>query len=178
MQELEVYLNSIKKQFHYYKQIGDKTFEQLPEEALFWKCNEDSNSIAIIVSHMNGNMLSRWTDFLTTDGEKTWRDRDKEFEETIYNKKELLEKWESGWKCFLNALDSLTEKDLLKTILIRNERHTVLEAINRQLAHYPYHVGQIVWIGKMHATHWNSLSIPKGRSQQFNQDMFDKTSST
>ena len=175
MTELKDYLQSIKKQFSYYKKLGEKTFEQIPEEALFWQFNSESNSIAIIVSHLSGNMLSRWTDFLTTDGEKSWRDRDQEFESVIKTKRELLEKWERGWACFFYALNSLKEEDLHKNILIRNEEHTIIEAINRQLAHYPYHIGQIVFIGKMIANqNWKSLSIPKGKSQDFNKTKFVK----
>ncbi len=175
MTELQDYLQSIKKQFSYYKQLSEKTFAQLPNEALFWQYNSESNSIAIIVSHLSGNMLSRWTDFLNSDGEKPWRNRDQEFETIIKCKQELLDKWERGWQCFSLALDSLKEEDLQKTILIRNEKHTVIEAINRQLAHYPYHIGQIVFIGKM-ITHenWKSLSIPKGKSESFNHEKFAK----
>lgn len=168
------YLESVIKQFEYYKMLGDNTFSQIPEDKLFWKYNSESNSIAIIVKHLWGNMLSRWTDFLTTDGEKEWRDRDAEFNSDISTKKELLDKWEEGWGLFLNTLKSLKEEDLEKTIYIRNQGHTVLEAINRQLAHYPYHVGQLVFIGKMLAEHWNSLSIPKGSSKEYNAEKFSQ----
>jgi hypothetical protein len=167
------YLNSIKKQFEYYKMLGDKTFTQLEEDQLFWQFNEESNSIAIIVQHLWGNMLSRWTDFLTTDGEKEGRDRDTEFENVIQTKQELLDKWQEGWRCLFTAINGLTENDLEKIIYIRNMGHTVTEAINRQLAHYPYHVGQIVFIGKMvKDTNWQSLSIPKGNSKVYNADKF------
>ena len=168
------YLESVIKQFEYYKMLGEKTFSQIPDEKLFWQANENSNSIATIVKHLWGNMLSRWTDFLTTDGEKEWRDRDAEFENDIDTKQELLEKWNEGWKILLDTLASLKEEDLEKTIYIRNQGHTVLEAINRQLAHYPYHIGQIVFIGKINAEHWNSLSIPKGNSKQYNANKFSK----
>lgn len=168
------YLESVIKQFEYYKMLGDKTFAQVPGEKLFWQYNEDSNSIATIVKHLWGNMLSRWTDFLTTDGEKEWRNRDEEFENDIATKEEMLQKWNDGWNVFLNTLKSLKEKDLEKIIYIRNQGHTVMEAINRQLAHYPYHIGQIVLIGKMCADNWTSLSIPKGNSKQFNNDKFAK----
>lgn len=168
------YIESVIKQFEYYKMLGDNTFSQISEDQLFWQYNSDSNSIAIIVKHLWGNMLSRWTDFLTTDGEKEWRDRDAEFNSDISTKKELLDKWEEGWGLFLNTLKSLKEEDLEKTIYIRNQGHTVLEAINRQLAHYPYHVGQLVFIGKMLAEHWNSLSIPKGSSIEYNADKFSQ----
>jgi hypothetical protein len=166
------YLPSVIKQFEYYKMLAEKTFEQIPDEKLFWQYNEDSNSIATIVKHLWGNMLSRWTDFLNSDGEKEWRNRDAEFENDIQTKAELIQKWNDGWKCFLDTLNSLSEEDLDKTIYIRNQGHTVMEAINRQLAHYPYHVGQIVFIGKMSAEKWKSLSIPKGDSKNFNANKF------
>lgn len=169
------YLNSTRKQFEYYKMLGEKTFAQVSDEQLFWQYNEESNSIAIIVNHLWGNMLSRWTDFLTSDGEKEWRQRDAEFENDIAGREELLTKWNEGWACLFKALDSLTTEDLNKEIYIRNEGHSVVEAINRQLAHYPYHVGQIVFIGKMVCdTNWNSLSIPRGNSKAFNTEMFTK----
>lgn len=168
------YLESVIKQFEYYKLLGEKTFAQIPDEKLFWQYNEDNNSIATIVKHLWGNMLSRWTDFLTTDGEKEWRNRDAEFENDIATKQEMIDKWNEGWKVFLDTLKSLKSEDLEKVIYIRNQGHTVLEAINRQLAHYPYHVGQIVFIGKMCAEKWNSLSIPKGKSNIYNADKFSK----
>lgn len=161
------------KQFEYYKTLGDKTFKQLEDPDLFWQYNEDSNSIAILVSHLKGNMLSRWTDFLTTDGEKTWRNRDSEFEGNIRSGKELLEQWDEGWNCLLDTLKALKEEDLRKTVYIRNQAHGVLDAIFRQLAHYAYHVGQIVIIGKMRSKDpWKSLSIPKGNSKAYNQEKF------
>lgn len=167
------YLNSVKKQFEYYKMLGEKTFEQLSDEQLFEQYNEDSNSIAIIVKHLQGNMLSRWTDFLTTDGEKEWRQRDEEFENDIADRKDLLKKWNDGWACLFHALNSLTETDLDKEVFIRNQGHSVVEAINRQLAHYPYHIGQIVFIGKMFCTKkWMSLSIPRGNSKKYNANKF------
>ena len=143
------YLSSVKKQFEYYKMLGDKTFSQLQDDKLFWQYNDDSNSIATIVKHLWGNMISRWTDFLTSDGEKEYRNRDAEFENDINSREELLDKWEEGWNCLFNAINSLTMDDLDKIIFIRNQGHTVTEAINRQLAHYPYHIGQIVFLGKM-----------------------------
>jgi len=131
--------------------------------------------MATIVKHLWGNMLSRWKDFLTTDGEKESRDRDAEFDNDITTREELLNKWNEGWQCLFNALDSLTNDDLQKEIFIRNQRHSVMEAINRQLAHYPYHVGQIVFLGKMICNNkWTSLSIPKNTSKQFNSDKFAK----
>jgi hypothetical protein len=168
------YLESAIKQFEYYKMLGEKTFIQIPDEKLFWQYNDESNSIATIVKHLWGNMLSRWTDFFTTDGEKEWRNRDAEFENDIATKQELMDKWDEGWKIFLETLKSLKEEDLEKTIYIRNQGHSIMEAINRQLAHYPYHIGQIVFIGKMGAKKWISLSIPKGNSKEFNDDKFSK----
>lgn len=169
------YIQSIHNQFEYYKLLGEKTFLQLTEEQLFWKFNEESNSIATVVKHLYGNMLSRWTDFYTSDGEKEWRNRESEFENDIQTKSELIEKWNSGWECFFQVIQNLKEEDLTKIIYIRNESHTVTEAINRQLAHYPYHVGQIVFIGKMICdTNWISLSIPKGNSNLFNAAKFLK----
>lgn len=172
------YLDSALKQFEYYKMLGDKTFAQLTDERLFWQYNAESNSIAIIVKHLWGNMLSRWTDFLTTDGEKEWRNRDAEFENDIADKAELLQKWEEGWNCLFSALRPLQEADMDKVIYIRNQGHSVMEAINRQLAHYPYHIGQIVFIGKMICNDsWTSLSIPRGNSGQYNADKFSKEKS-
>src|SRR5690606_12416695 len=169
------YLDSVRKQFEYYKMLGDKTFSQVQEDKLFWQYNDDSNSIATIVKHLWGNMLSRWTDFLTSDGEKKFRNRDAEFENNIKSREELLYKWNEGWTCLFNAINSLTTDDLNKIIYIRNQGHTVIEAINRQLAHYPYHIGQIVFLGKMLAEKgWTSLSIPKGNSQAFNKDKLSK----
>lgn len=170
---MQNYLEGIRKQFAYYKMLGDKTIAQVSTEKLFWQYNEDSNSIAIIVKHLWGNMRSRWTDFLTADGEKTWRKRDEEFENDIQDKTELLQKWEEGWACLFDAINPLTDKDLNATIYIRNQGHSVTEAINRQLAHYAYHVGQLVFIGKMiQGESWQSLSIPKGGSKAFNQQKF------
>jgi hypothetical protein len=167
------YLTSVRKQLEYYKMLGDKTFTQIPDEALFWQYNEESNSIGIIVKHLWGNMLSRWTDFLTTDGEKEWRNREAEFDNEIQTREELLQKWEAGWSCLFTAIDSITEENWHTTVYIRNQGHSITEALNRQLAHYPYHIGQIVFIGKMACdTRWNSLSIPRGNSQNYNAEKF------
>ena len=164
------YLQTVIKRVKYYKDLGDKTFEQLNIDADFhYQPNEESNSIAVIIQHMTGNMLSRWTNFLTEDGEKEWRQRDDEFTIHDYSKKRLLEIWEEGWKCFLATLESLREDDLLKTIYIRQEKLSAIDAINRQLAHYPYHIGQIVYIGRMIKDKaWKNLSISRGQSQQYN----------
>jgi len=173
------YLPSIKKQFEYYKSLGDKTFAQVTDEQLFYQCNEESNSIAVIVKHIVGNMLSRWTDFLTTDGEKEWRNRDEEFTDSINTRAELQGTWEKGWECLFHAINQLSEEDLHKEIFIRNMGHTIVEAINRQLAHYSYHIGQLVFIGKL-VTNDNreSLSIPKGTSKTYNTDKFRKPKRT
>ena len=171
----EVFLESVKKQFAYYKMLGDKTFIQLSDENLFWQFNSDTNSVAIMVNHLWGNMLSRWTDFLTSDGEKEWRDRDAEFEENIKTREELITKWEAGWTCLFNALESINSENFNNTIYIRNQGHSIIEAINRQLAHYAYHVGQIVYVGRMaKGVDWKSLSIPKGMSETFNADKFSQ----
>ena len=171
----KTYLESTKKLFTYYKKLGDDAMAQVADEKLFFQPTEDSNSIAIIVQHIAGNMLSRWTDFLTSDGEKDWRNRDAEFETNITNRQALFEYWNKGWRCLFDAMNSLTETDLDKTIYIRNEGHTVVEAINRQLTHYPYHVGQIIFLAKMLSTNeWKSLSIPKNKSQDYNQVKFSK----
>ena len=169
------FLQSALKQFQYYKMLGEKTLDQLNEENLFWEYNAETNNIAIIVKHLHGNMLSRWTDFLTTDGEKEWRARDAEFVNDLTNKVQVIEKWNDGWSCLFKALNSLKEEDLEKVIYIRNQGQTVVEAINRQLCHYSYHVGQIVFLGKMICNEdWKSLSIPKNQSQQYNANKFSQ----
>ena len=156
------FINSAKHQFEYYKQLAEKTFLRLTGDQLFWKYNEESNSIATIVKHMSGNMLSRWTEFFTTDGEKEWRMRDEEFENVMLTRADLISKWEAGWDCLYKVLDNLTTEDLERIIFIRQQPLSVTAAINRQLAHYPYHVGQIVFIGKILCdSNWVSLSIPK-----------------
>lgn len=170
------YIDTLKKQFEYYKSLGEKTFNQIPDDKLFWQPNEESNSIAMIVKHLNGNMMSRWTDFLTSDGEKEWRKRDAEFYNDIKTKEDLLFIWNQGWNCLFDTISKLTDNDLEKLVYIRNMGHTVSEAINRQLAHYPYHIGQIVYIGKMiQNENWNSLSISKGNSKNYNKDKFSKS---
>jgi len=169
------YLESVDRQFRYYKHLGESTFEQLDPDALFWAPTSESNSIAIIVNHLVGNMLSRWTDFLTTDGEKEWRNRDLEFSNLYGDKSQMIEAWEKGWDCLFQALASIDEKEYNRIIYIRNMGHTITEAINRQLAHYSYHIGQIVYIGRMHkGAQWKSLSIPKGDSESYNAEKFAK----
>jgi len=169
------YLSSIIKQFEYCKMLGDKTFVQLSDDDIHWQYNDESNSVSIIVNHCVGNMLSRWTNFLTEDGEKSWRNRDKEFVDCYKNKAELLSAWESGWNCLFKAIKDLTEDDLERLIYIRNQGHTVTEAINRQLSHYAFHIGQIVFLGKMITNQkWKSLSIPKGKSATYNTEKFSQ----
>lgn len=163
------YLDSAVRRLKYYKDLGDKTFEQLEDADFHYQPNSSSNSIAVILQHMAGNMLSRWTNFLTEDGEKEWRQRDDEFEIHNYNKQQLIELWEKGWACFFAAIKPLTIKELLQIITIRNEPLTVTDAINRQLAHYPYHIGQIIFIAKMiKDKDWKNLSIAKGNSNSYN----------
>lgn len=175
MEANESYLESVKKQFLYYKMLGEKAIAQLQPEQLFISVNEDTNSIATIIKHISGNMLSRWTDFLTSDGEKEWRNRDAEFENDLRSKEEVLVVWNKGWDCFENALNGLKPKQLSDIIYIRNEGHTVIEAINRQLAHYPYHIGQIVFYAKqLKNGSWDSLSIPKNKSGNYNAEKFAK----
>ncbi|MGE6355670.1 DUF1572 family protein [Flavobacterium sp. NPDC079362] len=175
MEATESYLESVKKQFLYYKTLGEKAIDQLEPQQLFVTVNEDTNSIATIIKHISGNMLSRWSDFLTSDGEKEWRNRDAEFDNDLQSKEEVLIVWNKGWDCFLNTLNSLKPEQLSDIIYIRNEGHTVIEAINRQLAHYPYHVGQIVFYAKqLKNASWNSLSIPRNNSGNYNAEKFAK----
>ena len=163
------YLDSAIRRFKYYKDLGDKTFEQLNDWDFHYQPNEESNSIAIIVRHMAGNMLSRWTNFLTEDGEKEWRNRDNEFEAMDLTKQQLVESWQKGWDCLFEALENLKKKDLKKTVTIRQEELSVVDAINRQLAHYPYHIGQIIHIAKtIKGKKFHNLSIPKGGSGEYN----------
>lgn len=170
----EGFLKDAVKRFRYYKEMGDKTFEQMEESYFFYRPNEESNSIAIIVQHMYGNMLSRFTNFLTEDGEKEWRQRDAEFDAFDITSEEILSFWNAGWNCVFTALESLKPADLTKTVYIRTEPLPVYDAILRQLAHYPHHIGQIVYIGKMlKGNDWQTLSIPRGGSQAFNIKMGD-----
>jgi hypothetical protein len=153
----------------YYKKLGERAIEQALDEALLATPDPESNSIAIIVKHLAGNMRSRWTDFLTSDGEKLDRNRDSEFESPPQTRAEIMDLWEYAWKIVFDSLAPLTDADLGRTILIRGERHSVMQAINRQIAHYAYHIGQIVYIAKHYsADRWRSLSIPRGKSSDFN----------
>jgi hypothetical protein len=169
------YLSSVISQFSLYRTLGEKAIAQMKDEMLFWQYNSESNSIATIVKHLAGNMLSRWTDIFNTDGEKEWRNRDAEFLNDLDSRDELMALWNSGWDRLFETLNSLQESDLEKIIYIRNEAHTVMDAINRQLAHYSSHVGQIIYIGKMVCNEeWKSLSILRNRSVEFNQEKFSK----
>jgi len=161
--------------FRYYKKLAERAIAQCPDAELFTVLDEESNSIAIIVKHMSGNMRSRWRDFLTTDGEKPDRHRDTEFEEPPKTRAELMELWERGWKYLFDALEPLTEADMTRTVTIRTEPHSVMQAINRQMAHYSHHIGQILFLAK-HLTvkatgKWDSLSVPRGQSKQFAADV-------
>ncbi|MEI6411353.1 MAG: DUF1572 family protein [Bacteroidota bacterium] len=169
------FLSSAIKQFEYYKMLGEKAMRQTSGAALFASPNAESNSIAVIVKHLWGNMLSRWTDFLNSDGEKEWRKREAEFENDFESEEALWQCWEQGWQTLFDALRPLTETDLERIVYIRNQGHTVVEAVNRQLAHYAYHVGQIVYIAKMQVDqNWQSLSIPRGGSSQYNEAKFNQ----
>ncbi|MDN3664151.1 DUF1572 family protein [Algibacter miyuki] len=172
---MESYLTSVIKQFERYKSLGDKTLEQLTFDDLQNEIAKDSNSIAIMVKHLYGNMLSRWTNFLDEDGEKPSRNRDREFDDTYETREQILAHWNAGWTCLFDALNNLTSEDLERIIYIRNERHTVVEAINRQLAHYAYHVGQMVFLGKVFkGNDWQTLSIARGASKKYNAEKFSE----
>ena len=167
------YLTSVRERFQFYKHLGEAALEQIPDQKLHWSYNDSSNSAWVIVKHMSGNMISRWTDFLTSDGEKPWRERDREFENDPQNRGAIMAYWEKGWQCLFTNLDTLTDRDLERTVYIRNQAHTVTEAINRQLGHQAYHTGQLVFLGKMICgDQWRSLSIPRGASEHYNREMF------
>lgn len=171
----QTYLNVILKRFKSMKELGDKTLCQLNNEQLHWAFNEESNSIAVIVKHVAGNMISRWTDFLTTDGEKATRNRDDEFTDSLQTIEEVITIWEQGWQVCLDALQGLTEVDLQRVVTIRGEQHSVIDAIERQMVHYSQHVGQIVYIAKqVKGSEWQTLSVPKGQSQAFTESMLKK----
>jgi hypothetical protein len=160
---------------HYYKKLAERAMAQCPDDALFTSLDAESNSIAIIVKHMSGNMRSRWTDFLTSDGEKPDRNRDTEFEDAPKTRAELMEMWDRGWKLLFGALEPLSDADLTRTITIRTEPHSVMQAINRQMAHYAHHIGQILFLAKhltlVSSRKWQSLSVPRGQSKQFTADV-------
>jgi uncharacterized damage-inducible protein DinB len=164
------YLEDSLSLFRYYKQLAERAMEQVSDEQLFVTLDGEMNSIAIVAKHMVGNMRSRWTDFLTTDGEKADRNRDSEFVAPARNRAELMKTWNEGWERVFSALGPLGEADLVREVSIRNEPHSVMQAINRQIAHYSYHIGQIVFLAKhFNASGWKSLTVPKNKSSEFNQ---------
>jgi len=165
------YLADALSSFRAYKKLADKAVDQIKDDELFVTLDEESNSIAVVMKHMAGNMISRWTDFLTTDGEKPDRHRDMEFViESNTTRNDVMDYWERGWKCVFDAIEFLQPEDFEKTVTIRGQVHTILQAINRQMTHYAYHVGQIVFLAKhFRSTEWQSLSVPRNRSAQFNQ---------
>jgi Protein of unknown function (DUF1572) len=166
------YLKDSISLFRSYKQLAERAMAQCPEAGLFTPLDNESNSIAVIVKHLAGNMRSRWTDFLTTDGEKPDRDRDAEFERPPRSREELVGVWEEGWRRVFDALEEMTDADMTRTVAIRGEPHSVMQAINRQIAHYAYHIGQIVCLSKHFASDdWTALTIPRGRSREFTTDV-------
>jgi hypothetical protein len=175
MKPTQTFLSSAIAQLRYYQQLGEQTLAQIPEDQFSFKINEGSNSINVLIQHLSGNMLSRWTDFLNSDGEKAERKRDQEFEDTIQTKEQRKQIWDKGWNRLFSTLAELKEQDLEKIVFIRNQGHTVTECINRQLCHYSYHIGQLVLMGKIICgNQWKPLSIPKGGSDQFNTEHFSK----
>jgi Protein of unknown function (DUF1572) len=163
------YTDDARAIFQQSKKLSDAAIAQVSDADLYCALDSEMNSIAIVMKHMAGNMLSRWTDFLTTDGEKPTRNRDSEFENPPASRPELLAFWERGWSCLFAALDPLTDADLVRTVTIRGERHSVMQAINRQVAHYSYHCGQIVFLAKhLQCSNWKSLSVPRNKSEEFN----------
>ena len=170
------YLEEVERQFRGHKRLGEGAIAQVRDEDLFATIDPESNSIAIIVKHLAGNMRSRFTDFLTTDGEKPDRDRDQEFEmDGLRSRSDVMQMWEAGWSIVFKAIADLHPEDLTHTVAIRQEPHTVLQALNRQLAHYAYHVGQIVFVAKhLRSSEWTTLSVPRGKSEEFNRKMLEK----
>ncbi len=166
------YLEDSRSLFRYYKKLAEQAIEQVTDEQLFAVLDPEMNSIALVVKHMAGNMRSRWTDFLSSDGEKADRNRDAEFEEPPSARKDLMTMWESGWSCLFTTLEPLSEEDMTRTVFIRGEAHSVMQALNRQIAHYAYHCGQIVFLAK-HFQHsqWKSPTIPRGHSAKFNRQI-------
>ena len=164
------YLEDSLELFRSYKKLGERAMEQLPEAKLFAQLDDESNSIAIIVKHMAGNMRSRWTDFLTSDGEKPDRNRESEFEDAPATREALMQLWDQGWALVFGALEPLSDADLGRTVTIRGEAHSVMQAINRQIGHYALHCGQIIFLAKhWQGANWKSLSIPRGKSAEFTQ---------
>ena len=166
------YIENAIKEFRGLKALADKAAAQVSDEEFFRAIDPESNSIAVIMKHMAGNMRSRWTDFLTSDGEKPDRHRDTEFESGEQDRRAMEERWEEGWRILFDALEPLKDGDLMRTVTIRSEPHTIIQAVNRQLAHYGEHVGQIIFLAKhLKSSDWKTLSIPRGRSQAFNKKM-------
>ncbi len=175
MSIIENYLADAIQSFRNYKKLADRAMQQVSDEEFFRQIDEESNSIALIVKHIAGNQRSRWRDFLTTDGEKADRNRDTEFEMMDETRASMMEFWESGWATLFGTLESLVVSDFEKTVTIRGEPHAIVEAINRQLTHYAYHIGQIAFVAKhFRAGDWKSLSVPRGRSDAFNKFLADK----
>jgi hypothetical protein len=165
---MKSFLQLATERFEQLRDLGSKTLDQVNDEQAHWSPDIESNSMAVIVQHLHGNMLSRFTDFLTTDGEKPNRHRDEEFIEKQLSLPELTAKWNEGWECVFHALKSLKEEDLNREVFIRGESHSVIEAILRQISHYAYHVGQIVYVGKqLKGSEWETLSIPRGQSEEY-----------
>lgn len=174
MQFRTLYLRSVLDRFKSLKDLGDRAIIQLTDEEIHWTPNHESNSVATIVKHISGNMVSRWTDFLNSDGEKPYRNREQEFVDNIPSKKELISIWEEGWNTLFETLNSLHEYDLSKEIFIRGEAHFVVDAIERQLSHYSYHIGQIVFVGKqIKNSDWKCLSIPRGKSEEYTKELLN-----
>lgn len=164
------------ERFHFIKSLSERAAAQLNDEQLHARPDEDANSVAIVMGHIIGNLNSRWTDFLNSDGEKSWRQRDAEFEPPQGDRATLMQAWEDAWKKLFDALEPLSGDDVLKTVTIRSEPHSVIQAIQRQLSHYSYHAGQIVTLARQHVgSDWQSLSIPRGKSNDFNKSMGHKT---
>lgn len=166
------FLDEVFRQFRGYKRLGEGAIAQLKDDELFISLDPEANSVAILIKHLAGNMRSRFTDFLTTDGEKPDRHRDQEFEMNSVSRADVMRSWEEGWARVFSAIEALKPEDLMRTVTIRSEPHTVLQAINRQLAHYAMHVGQIVFLAKhLRSSEWKSLSIPRGKSEEVNRKL-------
>lgn len=177
-QIIENYLTDAIKSFRNYKKMAERAMEQISDEEFFKAIDAEANSIAVVVKHIAGNQRSRWTDFLTSDGEKDFRNRDTEFEMFDETRESLMKFWETGWQTLFSAIEPLRAEDFSRFVTIRGEPHTIVEAINRQLTHYAYHVGQITFLAKhFRSTDWKTLSVPRGRSAEFNKFLADKKSS-
>ena len=170
------FMRSVRAKFAAQKELAERAFGQLPADRLAVALSAETNSIAVIMKHLAGNMRSRWTDLLASDGEKAWRDRDREFVDDFASHADLLAYWEGGWSCLFAALDALAPDDLLKPVMIRGKPHSVVEAIHRQLDHYGYHVGQIVLIARVLAgDNWQVLTVPRGGTKEYNARVWQRT---